>query len=443
VRTASLPRSRDRPTSLVAAFRSLSPAGRMLVVNQFGVNAGFFMVVPFLATHLSDEIGLTAVVVGLIMGLRVFSQQGLFLVGGFLADRLGPRPVIIAGCALRVVAFGVFAVATSAPWVVLATVLTGVAGAVFNPAVRTYLISESPGRHAEAFSVFTAVSNAGSLIGPLIGAALLAVDFRLVSLVACGVFAALTIAQLFVLPRRSRPPAVGTVGSDAREVLGNGRFWLFSVVGSAYLALFNQLYLVFPLEATRVTGTAWAVSVALVVSTVVGIGVAMPVLSWCRSRYTPGRSMAVGLAVMASGFGPMAAAAPWQATATSALPVGPALAALSPVLLGISLLSVGVAIANPFSMEVLPAVGSARLLGTYFGGFSLISALTATGLSAGIGALQGLPGSGARALPFLAAVVLGVAGALGTGLMQRAGALDARPEEAAPRAVAAPRASAR
>lgn len=398
----------------------------MLVVNQFGVNLGFFMVVPFLATYLAEDLGLATALVGLVMGLRVLSQQGLFLVGGALADRIGPRPVIIVGCLLRVVAFGLFAAATTTGWVVTATVLTGVAGAVFNPAVRAYLTAESPGRTAEAFSVFTAIGNAGSLVGPLLGAALLAVDFRLVSLVACLVFAGLTVAQLVVLPRRPRPARVGAVSADARDVLRNGRFWAFTLFGSAQLALFTQLYLLYPLEASRVSGHPAAVGLVVVVATVVGIGVQMPVLAWCRAHTTAGRATALGLGLMALGFAPMAVAAPWQDTADVALPVGRALLALAPVLGGIAVFSVGVAMAQPFAMEVLPAVGSDRLVGTYFGAFSLVSALVATGLSTGIGALQGLDAPAARSLPFLAAVLVGVIGAVGTGLMQRAGALDRR-----------------
>lgn len=98
--------------SVRARFRALSPAARLLVVNQFGINVGFYMVVPFLATYLVDRLGYAAAVVGAVLGVRTLAQQGLFLVGGTAADRLGCRPVIVLGCALRVLAFGLFAVST-------------------------------------------------------------------------------------------------------------------------------------------------------------------------------------------------------------------------------------------------------------------------------------------------------------------------------------------
>ncbi len=71
--------------SVRAQFRALTPAARLLVVNQFGVNVGFYMVVPFLATYLVDDLGYTVALVGAVLGLRTLSQQGLFLVAA-------PRP---------------------------------------------------------------------------------------------------------------------------------------------------------------------------------------------------------------------------------------------------------------------------------------------------------------------------------------------------------------
>lgn len=57
-------------------MRRLSPAARLLVVNQAGVNLGFFMVVPFLAAYLIDDIGMTAAAVGLVLGLAPSPSRG-------------------------------------------------------------------------------------------------------------------------------------------------------------------------------------------------------------------------------------------------------------------------------------------------------------------------------------------------------------------------------
>jgi hypothetical protein len=404
--------------SVRAQFRALTPAARLLVVNQFGINVGFYMVVPFLATYLVDDLGYAAALVGVVLGVRTLSQQGLFLVGGTAADRLGARPVIVLGCALRVLAFGLFALVTSPVGIVAAAVLTGFAGALFNPAVRAYLSREAGEERAGAFAVFNTAADAGAFAGPLLGAALLAVDFRLVAAVACVTFLLLTVAQVLVLPAHPvETHADGVLGSWG-AVVRNRRFVAFTLCGSAHLALYNQVYLVLPLEAQRVTGTPAVVGVLFAVSTVTGIVLYVRVAAWAGRRWPPGTCVAVGLALMGAGFAPVAVSAPLLPTATGLAP-----AAALPVLAGTVVFTLGIALANPFTMQLLPVVGSERLIGTYYGFYYLVSALVAAAVSAAAGALLDLSGPGWRAVAPVALIAVGLAGAAGTALMQRRGHL--------------------
>lgn len=92
--------------SLAEQFRSFNGCVRLLMVQQFTINTAFYMLMPYLAVHLADGLGMAAWAVGLVLGVRNFTQQGMFLVGGTLADRLGHKPMIMAGCGLRTVGFG-------------------------------------------------------------------------------------------------------------------------------------------------------------------------------------------------------------------------------------------------------------------------------------------------------------------------------------------------
>jgi len=74
----------------------------VLLGSQFVFNIGFYAVVPFLAIFLRDDLLLSGGAIGLILGLRTFSQQGMFIVGGALSDRYGARSVILCGCVIRV-----------------------------------------------------------------------------------------------------------------------------------------------------------------------------------------------------------------------------------------------------------------------------------------------------------------------------------------------------
>ncbi|MER7015827.1 MFS transporter [Saccharopolyspora sp. NPDC000359] len=417
----------------MSGFRQMSRAAQLLVINQFGINVGFYMLLPFLATYMSRDLGYGAAVIGLLLGVRNLSQQGMFLVGGTAADRLGCRPMIITGCALRVVSFGLFGVFTSLPGLFAAAVLTGLAGALFNPAVRTYLMHEAgEERRAEAFAVFNVFAHAGTLVGPLLGAALLAVDFRLIALVACLAFAVLTAAQVVVLPEQDLAPQRDSVLGSWREVVTNGRFLLFTLALSAYFGLYNQLYLMLPLEAQRVSGLAESVAAVFVVSTAVGIAGQVRITRWCRDRWTPGRSVAHGLVCMGASFVPVLVTSPlldapapgapdWARTALVCLPV----------LLTTVLFTVGMAITNPFAMELLPIVGSERLAGTYYGFYYLVSSLVAAAVSWLVGALlDSTAASPLSWIPWLALLAVGVLGGLGAAALERRGVLRREPAEA-------------
>jgi hypothetical protein len=76
----------------------------VLLGSQFVFNIGFYAVVPFLAIFLRDDMLLSGGLIGLILGLRTFSQQGMFIVGG----ALGPvwrESVILSGCIVRVAGY--------------------------------------------------------------------------------------------------------------------------------------------------------------------------------------------------------------------------------------------------------------------------------------------------------------------------------------------------
>lgn len=138
---------------MLARFRSFPRSVQLLLVNQLTINTGFYMLMPYLAAYLSGELALATWLVGLILGVRNFSQQGMFLLGGALADRLGYKPLIVAGCALRTVGFALLGAVDSLWALVLASAATGFAGALFNPAVRAFLAKDAGKRRVEAFAL--------------------------------------------------------------------------------------------------------------------------------------------------------------------------------------------------------------------------------------------------------------------------------------------------
>ncbi len=77
--------------------------------------------------------------------------------------------------------------------------------------MRAYLAADAGDRRVEAFATFNVFYQAGILLGPLAGMALLAFDFRVTAAAAAGVFAVLTVAQLLALPRQRAAPVEPSV----------------------------------------------------------------------------------------------------------------------------------------------------------------------------------------------------------------------------------------
>ncbi|MFE3558103.1 MFS transporter [Streptomyces sp. NPDC059193] len=430
----------------LAQVRSYERGVRLLMVNQFAINLGFYMLMPYLAAHLAGPLGLAGWTVGLILGVRNFSQQGMFLIGGTLADRFGYKPMIIAGLVLRFAGFATLGLVDSVPALIAASAATGLAGALFNPATRAYLAADAGERRVEAFALFNVFYQAGILLGPLVGMVLTGVDFRLTCLVAAAVFAVLGVVQIRALPARrgndAPDPEAGPragVLAQWRGILANRPFLLFSgaMVGS-YLLTF-QVYLALPLDVRRLvgegpSGTA-AVALLFAVSGLSTVLFQTRVTAWCRARMEPGQALARGLLVMASAFLPLAAAA--------ALPVpgggvGLWLQAAVPAALSALLLAVGTMIAYPFEMDTIVRLSGDRLVATHYG---LYNTVCGVGIAVGNlltgAALDAARAAGLSALPWLGLAGLGLGCAAALHALHRSGRLVPGPQGARAEAAAA------
>lgn len=360
---------------MVAQFRSFGWPSRLLMINQFGINLGFYMLMPYLAGYLAGPLGLAAWAVGLVLGVRNFSQQGMFIVGGTLADRIGYKPLIVAGCLLRTAGFGLLVFAHSLPMMLIASAATGFAGALFNPAVRAYLAADAGERRVEAFALFNVFYQAGILAGPLVGLAFMTVDFRLTAAGAAAVFAMLTIAQLFALPRREGDPAetTGSVVQDWRTVLGNRSFLLFALAMIGSYVLSFQVYLALPLHAADIAPQHESALTAavFVVSGVVAVTAQLRLTRWFSNRWGSDRSLVVGMVVLALSFVPLILLPDNRFGAT---------AAVCALLVSTAALAIGSAAVFPFEMDTVVSLSGGRLVGTHYGFYSTV---VGTGILAG------------------------------------------------------------
>lgn len=383
----------------------LSPLLRLLILSQLAFNIGFFAVLPFLAEHLGTAIGMAGWLVGLVLGVRTFSQQGLFVVGGALADRYGVRPVVLAGCALRIAGFGWLGYARESWAVVGAVLLIGFAAALFSPAVesevaRQAVCWEESGRGSRTgvLALFTVAGQAGAFIGPLLGALLLTVDFRAVCLAGAAVFVLVLAGHAWLLPQHIPGRARVKGAGGLRELLRNRRFLALCCAYGAYLLAYNQLYLLLPAEVERAAGSQAPLAWLFALSSLLVVTAQLPVTRWAADRLDLRRCMAAGLLLIAAGFGVVALARPAAWTGT---------AGLLPAAGFVVLLTLGQMLVAPAARAWVPDLAAEGRLGLYTGALSSVSGLIVLAGSAGTGSLldTGLP----PAVPWLALAVVPLA----------------------------------
>ena len=402
-------------------FRRLPDVPRLLLLSQLAFNIGFYLVVPFLAVHLTEDLALAGAVVGLVLGVRTFSQQGLFFLGGGLADRFGVKPMVVIGCTIRIAGFLVLAVATSLPGVLFGTVLVGFAAALFSPAVESALADqgrrlEAAGvaTRAEVFGLDAIASKLGSVTGPVLGAVLLAVPFAVTCALAAAVFAVVLAAHLRYLPKDLR-----TEGSGAESVLAgwgqvvrNRTFLAFTACYCTYLLSYNQLYLALPVELTRSTGGQGALGWLFVLAAVLVLLFQLPVTGRAR-QVGPRRALPAGFLIMSASFLLVAVCAPQSP------PTGPW--ALAPAVGMVVLLYTGQMIAVPLAQDLVPRLAGERRLGAHFGVLASAGGAAVLVGSTGVGALldRAEVAQPAAAVPWLVLAALPAASAVGLWLLVR------------------------
>ncbi|MPY56579.1 MDR family MFS transporter [Streptomyces spongiae] len=351
----------------------LNPLLRLLILTQLAFNVGFYAVLPFLAEHLGTAIGLAGWMVGFVLGLRTFSQQGLFVVGGALADRYGVRPVVLAGCVLRIAGFAWLGYAGESWAVIGAVLLIGFAAALFSPAVESEVArqavaweEEGGGSRTNVLALFTVAGQAGAFVGPLLGALLLEVDFRTVCLAGAGVFVLVLAGHFWLLPQHIPGRVRVRAKGGLRSLTRNGRFLALCCAYGAYLLAYNQLYLILPDEVERATGSQAPLSWLFALSSLLVVTAQLPVTRWAGNRLDLRRSMGAGLLLIAAGFAVVAVARPASWTGT---------AGLLPAAGFVVLLTLGQMLVAPAARAWVPDLAEDGRLGLYTGAMSSVSGL--------------------------------------------------------------------
>ncbi|ARW82249.1 MFS transporter [Aeromonas salmonicida] len=337
-------------------WQGMSPAARLLIINGLAFNLGFYMMMPFLAQHMGSGLGLAGWACGLVMGMRVFSQQGLFLLGGTLGDRIGYHTAIVWGCLVRSVGFLLLGWAESLPILLLAAALTGFAGALFTPCAQAYLASECspPSQRQRAFALHNLTSQAGMLLGPLVGLTLTQQSYALTGLLAASLFALLGMLQYRVLPKRpvDNQTPHGAILSQWRDILRQRPFMRFTLLAGSYQILFHQLYLALPAHIQSLPDATHLLGGVFTLSAVIGVMLQLPASRLVERHLGVPLAMGLGIGLMGLSYLALPLLSPWPT-------VG--------VLAQVALLSLGSILCFPLFAAQLPRYAPSDQLASYYG----------------------------------------------------------------------------
>ena len=296
-------------TGILVTIREAPAAVKALLAGVFVNKLGWFIQV-FLVLFLTHR-GFSEVQAGTALGFYGGGTVIGLLVGGALADRLGPRNAVLVSM-LGTAAFVIGVLYVDGYPAMLAIVtLVGIVGQFYRPASAALLTELTPEhRQVMIFAVYRLALNLGTTAAPLIGAALLAVSWDLLfwgEAVTALAFAAIVAVAL---PRRTKaaetasagdPAAPAATGKGYAAMLGDYRYLLFLLCMFLNAAVYIQYLATLPLAmADRGLSVWWFGAVVALNSFIV---ITCELLVTKVVQHWPARMVAViGFILLGGGF---------------------------------------------------------------------------------------------------------------------------------------------
>ena len=230
-----------------------------------------------------EQLGADPVVIGAILGAAGLTMMVSHIPAGHLADRIGRRPLLIAGWLVGVVATVLMALADALPLFVAGLLLYSFTAFIISPLNSYVTAARGPWPISRALSMISVAFGTGSVLGPLSGGWIADMyGLRLVFALAACVFAVST-ALIFFLPPQPRDhhdPEAPPV-----RLLRNARYLRF--IALVFVITFS-MYLPQPLTPNFLVGErGQSLQVIGLLGTIGALGVALITLgvgSWLSPR---------------------------------------------------------------------------------------------------------------------------------------------------------------
>ncbi len=205
----------------------------------WGIGEGMF--IYFQPIYL-QQLGANTMTIASVFSLFGLAMMSAHIPAGYLADRIGRKPLLVAAWTLGVLATGVMALARTLPVFVIGMLIYGFTGFVSSP-LNSYITS-ARGKLSlvRAMTLVSAAYSLGTVFGPVTGGWIGEhYGLRSVYLVASGIFVVSTVMLVFL---RRQPRDIHNPAAPPEKLWKNTRFVSLLVV--CFLAML-VMYLPQPL----------------------------------------------------------------------------------------------------------------------------------------------------------------------------------------------------
>ena len=323
----------------------------ILLFFTFFMVVGFDMIMPLVIGHYVNNVGLTATAVSVALAIRQFSQQGLAMIGGALADRFQVKTLISVGVFLRVLGFLTLAFSSAYGMLIAAMILIGLGGVLFEmPYQSAIAMLTTNDNRPKYYSLNNTITGIASAIGPLLGVALLRLDFKVVCFGAASCF-----MINFVLSRVAMPPIMRQAKSYAvmpavKRIAKDRPYQIFVLLMMVFWLGASQIDITYPLRVQEIYGSADGVGIMYTVYAVVMAVLQYPLVALASKRFSSRAAVVIGTGIIAAAL----IATPFAADVKSFMAM-------------VACYAVGMILARPNQQNIAVSMADTRAMGMYLG----------------------------------------------------------------------------
>lgn len=276
----------------------------VLFTTLFLVMLGFGIVIPVLPFLVVSQQG-TSATLGLLMATYSVMQFIFAPLWGRLSDRIGRRPVLLAGLVGYGLSFMIFGLATQLWMLFAARIVAGIISSATLPTAMAYIADVTdPGSRAKGMGLMGAAMGLGMIFGPAVGGWLGHYGFGIPFLAAAGLALINAGLTYFMLPESLKKlrPERETKSILSFKLLSDVRLVLYglSFIASFVVALFESTFTLFSADklgfGPREMGIVFTILGIFTVVTQAGL------ISRMMKRFGDFAVIIAGLMISAAGF---------------------------------------------------------------------------------------------------------------------------------------------